>query len=108
MELSHPFPKRLKLARRNKGLTQTELGILIGFNIDVSSSRMNHYEKGRHIPDFDTAKRIAAELDVPVAYFYCESEEIAELLLSYHKLTSEQQQRVIAFIREQNEAPSED
>lgn len=77
------------------------LGIRIGLDINVSSSRMNHYEKGRHIPDFVTAKRLAAELDIPVAYFYCESDEYAEFLLSYHKLSVEQQEKVREFIRKQ-------
>ena len=27
------------------------------------SSRMNHYEKGRHMPDIDTLRRMAAELN---------------------------------------------
>ena len=29
---------------------------------------MNHYEKGRHVPDIDTIRRMAAELNVPLNY----------------------------------------
>lgn len=107
MELSNPFPKRLRLARREKGITQKELGIRIGLDIGAAHSRMNHYENGRHAPDFETAKKMAAELDVPVTYFYCESEEIAEILLSYHKLPKEQQLKVLEFIRNQKKLATE-
>ena len=96
-----PFPTRLKQARKAKGLTQKELGMLIGLDVNTASSRMNHYETGRHLPDYDMAKKIAEELDVPVAYFYCDSEENAQLLISFHKLTYEQKQRVIDFVNKQ-------
>lgn len=103
MESSNPFSRRLKVARWEKGITQQELGIRIGLDVGAANSRMNHYENGRHAPDFETAKKIAAELDVPVTYFYCESDEIAEMLLSFHKLSKEQQQLVLDFIRVQKE-----
>lgn len=107
MESSNPFPRRLKVARWEKGLTQQELGVKIGLDVGAANSRMNHYENGRHAPDFETAKKIAAELDVPVTYFYCESDDIAEMLLSFHKLPKEQQQLVLEFIREQKKLADE-
>ena len=73
----------------------------IGLDINTASSRMNHYETGRHLPDYDMAKKLAEELDVPVAYFYCDSEEMAKLLMSFHKLSTEQQQKVLEFINAQ-------
>lgn len=73
----------------------------IGLDINTASSRMNHYETGRHLPDYDMAKKLAEELDVPVAYFYCDSDEMAKLLMSFHKLTTEQQQKVLEFINAQ-------
>lgn len=73
----------------------------IGLDINTASSRMNHYETGRHLPDYDMAKKLAEELDVPVAYFYCDSDEMAKLLMSFHKLTTEQQQKVLEFINTQ-------
>ncbi|MDR2364622.1 MAG: helix-turn-helix domain-containing protein [Zoogloeaceae bacterium] len=30
---------------------------------------MNQYERGKHWPDFGTAERLAAALDVPAAFF---------------------------------------
>jgi transcriptional regulator with XRE-family HTH domain len=45
-----------------------------------ASARMNHYEIGRHQPDFETLKRIAIILKLPVAYFYAETDALAEIL----------------------------
>lgn len=65
---------------------------------------MNHYETGRHLPDYDVAKKLADELDVPVAYFFCDSDEMADLLMSFHKLTAEQRKKVQEFINAQQQA----
>lgn len=65
---------------------------------------MNHYETGRHLPDYDVAKKLADELDVPVAYFFCDSDEMADLLMSFHKLTAEQRKKVQEFINAQKQA----
>lgn len=74
---TNPFSKRLKEARIRARLSQRELGLKIGLEPGSASSRMNHYEKGRHIPDFSIVKLIAEELDVPPCYFFCESDEEA-------------------------------
>lgn len=54
-----------------------------------ASGRMNHYEKGRHIPDLTTLKKIADELNVPLNYFFCEDETTAELVIEISKLDTE-------------------
>lgn len=56
---------------------------------------MNNYEKGRNQPDFNMAKNIALQLDVPVAYLYCECDEMSELILSFHTLAPEQRKRIL-------------
>ena len=63
-----------------------------------ASARMNQYESGRHQPDFNMAKKIAEQLDVPVAYLYCDSDEMANLILAFSKLSSDQQQMVLDFV----------
>lgn len=56
-----PLPKRLKAARKKLGISQKDLRIRIGMDPSAASSRMNHYEKGRHMPDFETMERIAKD-----------------------------------------------
>lgn len=78
-----PFPKRLKQARKAAKLTQENLGIEAGIDESSASARMNQYEKGTHAPDFTMVKSIAKVLNIPTAYFYCEEDELGELILNY-------------------------
>lgn len=86
MSTNNPIPVRLKEARTKAGISQRALGILVGFDPSSASSRMNHYEKGRHIPDLDTLRRMAQELDVPLSYFFCDDTTMAELVSIISKL----------------------
>lgn len=72
----------------------------------AASGRMNHYEKGRHMPDFETMERIAKELGVPVAYFFCRSESTAELVRILESMSEEQRQALLEKLR--NEDPADD
>jgi transcriptional regulator with XRE-family HTH domain len=74
------FCKRLKDARKAAKLSQKKLGIAAGMDEFSASARMNHYEKGRHMPDYETLKRIAKVLKLPVAYFYAETDELAQFI----------------------------
>ena len=94
-----PTPSRLKSARKAAGLTQQQLGMALGMEPNTASARMNQYEKGKHAPDFLTMKRIAKELDVPVAYFYCEEDDLAELICALGKLSREEKIEVLNAIR---------
>jgi len=67
----------------------------LGMEPNTASARMNQYEKGKHAPDFLTMKRIAKELGVPVAYFYCEEDDLAELICSWGKMSFEGRQKLI-------------
>ncbi len=95
-----PFILRLKQARKAAGISQAELGLRIGFEAASASSRMNHYEKGRHLPDLETMKRMAKELAVPLSYFFCESDAEAELVMLFSKLTDEQKIKLLTGLKE--------
>ncbi len=94
-----PFPKRLKEARLNAGISQKKLGILAGIDEFSSSARMNQYEKGKHTPDFLTLKKIAQILSVPIAYFYAEDNILAELLFLYEKIDIESRKQILQFCK---------
>lgn len=81
-----PIQKRLKEARKAAKLSQKKLGIEAGIDEFSASARMNHYEKGRHTPDYSMLKRIAKVLKLPVAYFYAERDELAEIIKLFHQL----------------------
>ena len=78
-----PFPRRLKQARKDRGLSQKQLGIPSGMDEFSASARMNQYEKGVHSPDFKTVKALAEVLKVPTAFLYCEEDDLAEQIASF-------------------------
>lgn len=77
--------KRLRLARVNAGLKQVELGCLAGIDEETASSRVSQYEREISSPDFGLVCRFAEVLDVPEAYFYAVDEDLATLILQYHR-----------------------
>lgn len=87
--------KRLKEARQRKELSQEKLGVLAGIDEMSASARMNQYERGKHAPDWLTVERLAAVLDVPVAYFYAVEDEVAELLVRFHALGPEDRKAIL-------------
>lgn len=77
--------KRFKEARLASGLSQKRLGIEAGLDQFVASPRINRYEQGVHQADYVMSRRLAVVLGVPVAYFYCDDDEVARLLLAFNR-----------------------
>ena len=94
------FCSRLKMVRKSNKITQEKLGLLIGLDEFVASTRINRYEKGIHTVDPNTAERIAKALDEPLSFFYAETEELAELNRIFHHLDSAKKQQLLVFARE--------
>lgn len=80
MNLQNIFTKRFKQARKAKGLTQEQLGLAIGLDEFVASTRINRYERGIHQPDFQILTLIAKTLNVPPAYFFADDELAIQIL----------------------------
>ncbi len=100
MSLKLLFAERLEYARKQAGLSQKQLGILAGMDEFSASARMNQYAKGKHLPDLDTAKRLADVLNLPMAYFYCPEVELAELLRLLKTLSRQQQKALLKQVRQ--------
>jgi len=77
------FSRRLREAREAYGVSQRNLGIEAGLDDFVASTRINRYETGVHQPDLQTLQRLAAVLDLPVAYFYAEDDDLARLIRDF-------------------------
>ena len=80
MEEKSVLARRLRAAREARGVSQKQLGILAGIDQFVASARINQYERGKHVPDLQTAQRLATELKVPVSYLYESDDDLAELI----------------------------
>ncbi|MBE4082658.1 helix-turn-helix domain-containing protein [Vibrio sp. 1640] len=87
------------MARKKAGITQKNLGVIIGMDEGSASGRMNHYEKGRHTPDISTLKKMAEALGVPLNYFFCEDDDSAELACLIAKLNETDKKNLIQHIK---------
>lgn len=93
------FAARLKAAREAAGYSQRGLGIALGFDPSAASPRINQYEKGRREPDLETASRMAALLKVPLAYLYCEEDDMAAMLLALVRLDPQTRGQALQLIQ---------
>lgn len=78
------FGRRLREARLSAGLAQDKLGVMIGLDETTSSARISRYEAGIHSPPFEVAEQLAKKLKLPVCYFYCGDDRLAEVIRLYH------------------------
>lgn len=69
------FGKRLRELRKEKGLTQKELGEKIG----VGRTTISEYESGKIVPRQDGLVKLAEVLNVTVDYLTC-NHEVREIL----------------------------
>lgn len=96
------FCKRLKEARLAAGFSQKKLGIAAGIDEFVASTRINRYEKGVHEADIQTAQKLAETLNVPLAYFYVENDQLANIVVNFDKLSLEDIENIIDRIKNHN------
>ena len=89
---------RLRFARLTAGLSQRELGIRAGMDPSVASPRVNQYERGKHTPDTSTLGKLGQVLNVPVAYFFAEEDELAVLITMFHRLPSLARRKLTIFL----------
>jgi transcriptional regulator with XRE-family HTH domain len=63
--------KRIRLLRRSKGVTQTELGQAIG----VGKTTISNYETGYSSPDTETLSKMAQYFNVSTDYLLCQTDD---------------------------------
>lgn len=101
------FCRRFKEARLSKNISQQKLGYAIDLEESVASARINRYEKGIHPVDINTAARIAYVLDVPRAFFYADTDDMAKLVNIYHHLNQQQQSDLLQFAEQLEAKPDQ-
>lgn len=92
------FSRRLREARLRFGIAQDRLGVMIGLDEGCSSARMSRYENGVHEPPFPIIESIAKLLKVPVAYFFCEDDRLAEIMRTYSSASEEERQAMFESV----------
>jgi transcriptional regulator with XRE-family HTH domain len=91
---------RLREARGRLGISQKQLGIKAGFDPSVASPRINQYETGKHVPDVQTAQRLAGILGVPAPYLYAEDDQLAAWILAYSRVTPAVRRKITQMVSE--------
>ncbi len=77
------FGYRLRKIRTEFGYSQNLLGRLS--NMANARVRISYYESGRRHPDQLTVANLAKVFNVPVAYFYAHTEELAQAIIKFHR-----------------------
>lgn len=86
--------RRLRQARERAGLPQDCLGALAGLD-----ARMSRHEGGAHGPPMKFAEALAKVLGVPVAFFYCNDDRLAEIILAYSAAPEAKRQTLLESAR---------
>lgn len=92
------FGRRLREVRRRRGISQKQLGIQAGMDPGSASARINHYERGRHVPDYRVACLLAQQLDVSVAYLYTEDEALARIIRVYSDADDSRREKILRLM----------
>lgn len=93
-----------------RGLSQRALGALVDKERDKNrgAARVNRYEQQVNLADIEKAAELAEALNVPLAYLFADSDELAELILSYSALDPKQQAKVLADVKQRSGADKPD
>lgn len=95
------FSEQLKIARKQKSLSQTELGKLIG----VQTQTISNWENSKSKPNLETINKLCEALDVPLRYFISEEHldyqlnlEEAFIVNKFRELNDDGKQMIISLL----------
>ncbi len=91
---------RIKETRISLGLTQAALGEMLGLHKSCASSRINHYEKGRHFPPYEFMIRLSRLTHRPLSYFYEPDPKLAQTVKELSELSSANKELLAHIIEE--------
>ncbi len=94
--LSEDFPEKLRILRKNRGLSQGQLGKKIGADLQ----RISKYERGVMLPTMELMVRIAKTFDVSVDFLIRDDKEAAVGKIKNQKLLKQ--------LEEINDLPNDD
>lgn len=89
------FGLRLKAARLEARLSQEQLGLLAGLEVESASARMNRYERGTRVPTVELVERIGSVVNLPVAYFYAKEDAEALLITAFYRMSKKEKELLL-------------
>ena len=91
----------MRQAREKLGLPQDKLGVMIGLDEETASARISRYETGVHEPQIAIARSIAKALRVPLAYLYCDEDDLAYVIENFRHIPAKDRSTLIESIFKQ-------
>ncbi|WP_144636083.1 helix-turn-helix domain-containing protein [Bordetella genomosp. 13] len=99
--------RRLRAARLAAGVPQDQLGVAVGIDEEAASARISRYETGVHEPAHQIVDLLAQALNVPTAYIYCADDELADVILAWHRMSATKRRKLSAFLKSLEPSASE-
>ncbi len=93
------FAQRLREVRRGAGLYQKQLGIAMGLDRFVASTRINRYERGVSWPDVSVIVKLGETLGVPPAIFFTEDDRLTEAIGLFARASKRKQDEALKVLR---------
>jgi len=90
----------MRQARERLGVPQDKLGVMIGLDEETASARISRYETGVHEPQIAIARSIAKALKVPLAYLYCDEDDLASIIDGAARLSVHDRSTLVESIRQ--------
>ena len=100
LDSSNVVGRRMRSRREELGWSQEKVGVLIGIDESSARARISRYEVGTHEPPVETARLIAHVLGVPLAYLYCDEEDLAMLLKELATQSASQLSAIVSQLRQ--------
>ena len=79
--------------------SQRALGIAMGLDKRLASSRVNRYENETRGIDLDGLGKLAETLGVPMAYLVAEDEDTADAILALSRLSPDERAAVVRRLK---------
>jgi transcriptional regulator with XRE-family HTH domain len=95
MDLKRRIAARVRVARRNRGVTQEQLAEAVERTVETISN----IERGRTLPSLDTLKKVAKRLNIPMRDFFDDARR-GTLARRRYELKS----RLVEIVRSLNDA----
>ena len=96
LDSSNVVGRRMRSRREELGWSQEKVGVLVGIDESSARARISRYELGTHEAPVKTAQQIADALRVPLAYLYCEDDDIALVLIKLSQLRANARKQTLA------------
>jgi transcriptional regulator with XRE-family HTH domain len=101
------FGRRLREVRLRIPCTQEQLGIMIGLDEGTARSRISRYETGDIKSPRSAAKQVSDALQIPLAYFYCDDDLLARMVIAYWSLDETKRAEVLELVEQMAAAQPE-